>query len=224
MKRKPKIIEDKKRRGEWAESVFVARAGEHGLPVSKPWGDSNSFDCVVGRPGKFVGVQVKSTVTKLESGKGYTCSTCSSHKVYRAGAFDFLAAYVIPEDAWYIIPAREMHGRKSISLCTYGGEEKYEKYREAWHLLCEASESEEQSSAEESEESAGGEDKDSAEQSGVPEKSGEGKTSNSAEAPASGSVEVTPRHENPTVERYIESANLWMRRMGIERLKREGKI
>jgi PD-(D/E)XK endonuclease len=143
-KRKARIIKDKKRRGEWAESVFMARAGEHGLPVSKPWGDSNSFDCVVGRPGKFAGVQVKSTVTKLESGKGYICSTCSSHKVYRAGAFDFLAAYVIPEDAWYIIPAKEIRGLKSISLCTYGGEAKYEKYREAWDLLRKASESGEQ--------------------------------------------------------------------------------
>jgi PD-(D/E)XK endonuclease len=134
-KPKAKIIKDKKRRGEWAESVFMARAGEHGLPVSKPWGDSDSFDCVVGRPGKFAAVQVKSTVTKLESGKGYICSTCGNHKVYRAGAFDFLAAYVIPEDVWYIIPAEEIRGLKSISLCTYGGEAKYEQYREAWDLL-----------------------------------------------------------------------------------------
>jgi hypothetical protein len=138
-KRKAKIIKDKKRRGEWAESVFMARAGEHGLPVSKPWGDSNSYDCVVGRPGKFVAVQVKCTVAKLESGKGYICSTCSSHKVYRAGAFDFLAAYVVLEDLWYIIPAREIRGLKSISLCTESGEAKYEQYREAWQLLREAS-------------------------------------------------------------------------------------
>jgi hypothetical protein len=38
-KRKPRIIQDKKKRGEWAESVFMARAGEHGLPVSRPWGE-----------------------------------------------------------------------------------------------------------------------------------------------------------------------------------------
>ena len=137
-KKKTKIIQDKKARGEWAESVFVARAGENGLPVSKPWGDSNSFDCVVGRPGKFAAVQVKSTITKLRSGQGYICSACSSHKVYRAGAFDFLAAYVIPEDVWYIIPAKEIRGLKSISLCTGEGEGKYEKYREAWKLLREA--------------------------------------------------------------------------------------
>ena len=138
-KRKAKIIKDKKQRGEWAEMQFMARAAEHGLQVSKPWGDSNSFDCVVGRPGRFVAVQVKSTIAKLESGKGYICSTCSSHKAYRAGAFDFLVAYVVPEDAWYIIPAKEIRGLKSISLCTRSGEAKYEKYREAWELLREAS-------------------------------------------------------------------------------------
>ncbi|MGA2347182.1 MAG: group I intron-associated PD-(D/E)XK endonuclease [Candidatus Sulfotelmatobacter sp.] len=137
-KRKPRIIKDKKMRGEWAESVFMGRASEHELPVSKPWGDSESFDCVVGRPGKFLAVQVKCTISELRNGQGYACSTCSSGKPYRSGAFDFLAAYVVPEDAWYIIPAKAIRGMKSISLLTQGG--KYEGYREAWHLLREAAE------------------------------------------------------------------------------------
>jgi hypothetical protein len=143
-KRKPKIIKDKKMRGEWAESVFMGRASEHGLPVSKPWGDSESFDCVVGRPGKFLAVQVKCTISELRSGQGYACSTCSSGKPYRAGSFDFLAAYVVFEDAWYIIPAKEIRGMQSISLLTQGG--KYEKYREAWHLLREAAKAREEAS------------------------------------------------------------------------------
>lgn len=137
-RRKPKIIKDKKKRGEWAESVFLVRAGEEGLAASKPWGDSRSFDCVVGRPGEFVAVQVKCTIARLESGEGYICSVCSSHKPYPPGSFDFVAAYVIPEDAWYIIPEKEIRGLKSISLCTAGGEAKYEAYHEAWHLLREA--------------------------------------------------------------------------------------
>lgn len=141
-RRKPKIIQDKKKRGEWAESVFLARANEVGLPASKPWGDSSSYDCVVGGPGKFVAVQVKCTIAKLQSGEGYTCSVCSSHKPYPPGSFDFLAAYVIREDAWYIIPEKEIRGLKSISLCTtgLGSEAKYEQYREAWGLLRRASE------------------------------------------------------------------------------------
>lgn len=134
-RRKPKIIKDKKERGEWAESVFLARASEEGLPACKPWGDSRSFDCVVGRPGKFVAVQVKCTIARLDSGEGYICSTCSSHKPYKKGSFDYLAAFVIPEDVWYIIPGKLVYGLKSISLCTVGGEQKYEEYREAWGLL-----------------------------------------------------------------------------------------
>jgi hypothetical protein len=137
--RKTKIIKDKKKRGEWAESVFIARASEEGLAASKPWGDSRSYDCVVGRPGKFVAIQVKCTISKLRSGVGYLCSVCSSNRPYPKGAFDFVAAYVILEDAWYIIPEKEIRGLKSISLSTMGNEAKYETYREAWRLLREAS-------------------------------------------------------------------------------------
>lgn len=142
-KRKPKIIKDSKRRGEWAESVFAVRAAENGLPVSKPSGESSSFDCVVGRPGKFVGVQVKCTMAEMQNGKGYVCSVKKNNQTYSAGSFDFLAAYVIPEDAWYIVPAKLIRGQQSVCLCTTGSEAKYEEYREAWHLLREASGSEE---------------------------------------------------------------------------------
>ena len=115
---RPEIIRDHKKRGEWAESVFVSRAAENGLPVSKPSGDSTSFDFVVGHPGKFVAVQVKCTIARLQNGKGYVCSVKSNNKSYRAGAFDFLAAYVIPEDAWYIVPAKSIRGQGSICLCS----------------------------------------------------------------------------------------------------------
>jgi hypothetical protein len=198
-KRKTKIIKDKKERGEWAESVFVARASEQGLPVSKPFGDSRSFDCVVGRPGKFVGVQVKSTITKLESGKGYNCSTCSSHKAYRAGAFDFLAAYVIPEDLWYIIPAKEIRGLKSISLCTgESGEGKYEKYREAWERLREKTDS--QATKTESDTTATGSQPTKITLDGA-----------AREAP-SGAAENFPRN---ALERVQASMNYARRRMGF---------
>lgn len=141
------MIRDKKVRGEWAESIFLARASEHGLTVSKPWGDSARFDCVVGTPGKFVAVQVKSTVAELPGGTGYVCSACSSNRPYAAGSFDFLAAYVVHEDVWYIIPETAMRGKKALSLYTEGG--RYEQYREAWRLLREATRVAEVGAAEE---------------------------------------------------------------------------
>jgi PD-(D/E)XK endonuclease len=132
-KRKPKIIRDNKKRGEWAESVFVARAAEHGLEISKPFGDSGRFDCVVGGQGKFVAVQVKYTIAKMPGAKGYICNLKSNNKKYRAGSFDFVAAYAILEDTWYIVPEKVIRGMSAITLCSTMP--KYEQYREGWHLL-----------------------------------------------------------------------------------------
>lgn len=137
-KRKPKIIQDKKLRGEWAESVFMARASEQGLPVSKPWGEMCSYDFVIGKTGRFVSVQVKSTISKLET--GYACAVRGGHKAYPAGSFDFLAAYAVVDDAWYIIPAELTRGKRCIALYPNSPTAKYEKFREAWHLLREAAE------------------------------------------------------------------------------------
>jgi|ERR1017187_1057750 hypothetical protein len=133
-KRKPSII-DKKRRGEWAEMHFMVRATDHDLPVSKPWGDSRSYDLVVGWPGHFVAVQVKSTTLEVGDG-GYACCVCSGHnKPYPPGSFDFLAAYVIYDDAWYIIPAEKIQDLARITVYPHSAKSKYAKYREAWHLL-----------------------------------------------------------------------------------------
>jgi hypothetical protein len=141
MKERKAIIKDKKLRGEGAESVFMERATERGLQVSKPWGEMNSFDFVVGRPSRFVSVQVKSTLFQMKKGPttGYECSVRGGHKAYGAGSFDFLAAYVVPDDAWYIIPAELIRGKESITLYPESKTARYEKYREAWHLLREAS-------------------------------------------------------------------------------------
>jgi hypothetical protein len=129
-------IADKKKRGEWVELRFMASAAERGLPASKPFGDSENFDVVVGRPGKFVAVQVKCTVFPSKNGEGFICSACSSHNIYKPGAFDFLAAFVVPKETWYILPAGEIRGMRSGTFCVPSG--KYEKYREAWELLREA--------------------------------------------------------------------------------------
>ena len=133
-KSKPKIIKDKKLRGEWAEMRFMTRAAENGLQVSKPWGEMSSYDFVVGSPHQLLRVQVKSTTAPLDD-EGYVCTVLSGHRPYPAGSFDFLAAYVVPEDAWYIIPSIEIHGKGVLTLYPKSKKAKYEKFREAWHLL-----------------------------------------------------------------------------------------
>ena len=51
------------------------------------------------------------------------------------GSFDFLAAYIVFEDAWYIIPEEEVQGMENISLHTETSRANDETYREALHLL-----------------------------------------------------------------------------------------
>jgi hypothetical protein len=128
------IISNKKLRGEWAELVFMVCAAEHGLQISKPWGEMRSYDFVVGRPGHFVAVQVKSTICEL--GAGYACTVRGGHsRKYAPGSFDFLAAYVVLDDSWYIIPAEVIEGRGRVSLSSDSERAHYEEYREAWELL-----------------------------------------------------------------------------------------
>ena len=116
----------------------MARAHEHGLPVSKPWGEMRSYDFVIGKTGRFVSVQVKSTISRWEA--GYVCTVRGGHKPYPAGSFDFVAVYLVFEDTWYIIPAELIRGKGSVTLFPKSPHAKYEPYREAWHLLREASE------------------------------------------------------------------------------------
>jgi PD-(D/E)XK endonuclease len=126
-------IKHPKVRGEWAELQFMARAAEQGLQVIKPWGETARYDFVVDHEGRFVRVQVKSTMFKDRG--GYSCTVRGSRGPYTGDAFDFLAAYLIPEDVWYIIPAAKFWGQGSIALYPELKDSKYGPYKEAWHLL-----------------------------------------------------------------------------------------
>jgi hypothetical protein len=129
-------IKNHKLRGEWAELRFMARAAELGLSVSKPWGESARYDVGIEHHGRFLRVQVKSTIYQV--GGSYVCNTRSdSHNhPYTCGQIDFMAAYVIPEDVWYILPACVATALKgNIWLSPHKSGHKYQQYMEAWQLL-----------------------------------------------------------------------------------------
>jgi len=54
---------------------------------------------------------------------------------YHPSDFDYLAAYIIPKDAWYIIPFALLGPQSSIRVWPGHKSNRYERYREAWHLL-----------------------------------------------------------------------------------------
>jgi hypothetical protein len=56
---------------------------------------------------------------------------------YLPGEIDFLAAFIIPENTWYIIPLHAFLGSTSLLFRRRTDPKPglYDAYREAWHLL-----------------------------------------------------------------------------------------
>ncbi|HVP43288.1 MAG TPA: group I intron-associated PD-(D/E)XK endonuclease [Terriglobales bacterium] len=125
-----------KLKGEWAEIAFMSKAMSLGFTVCRPYGDSHIFDFLVFTADcKVSRVQVKSCWTKS---KGYyPLNTHSAYRRrYRPRDIDFVVGYVVPHDAWYVIPVRKITGTMSALFphkpLSRG---RYERYRDAWHLL-----------------------------------------------------------------------------------------
>lgn len=136
----------RKRQGEWGELRFMAAALAHGFNVMRPWGDSSAYDVVVERGSHFLRIQVKSTSTwayisrRHQDKPVYLFMTHrNSGERYFSADIDFYALYVIPEDLWFIVPPRALRGKPNAYLCPgvpdYRPGRRFEKYREAWHLL-----------------------------------------------------------------------------------------
>ena len=127
-------IKHPKLRGEWVELKFMLRAIELGLHLNKPWGEVVPYDFTVEHGGKFLRVQVKSTMFIGRGGS--SCTVRGSGGPYEGDPFDYLAAYLFQEDMWYIIPAELVVGQGSIALYPkLGRRAKYGPYKEAWELL-----------------------------------------------------------------------------------------
>jgi hypothetical protein len=133
-----------KERGEWVELQFMAQAARRRFAVSKPWGDIRSYDVGIEHGENYLRVQVKSTICR--SGAGYRCQFMPNHRKkvgYSLQQLDLFAAYVIPEDAWYFVPAVLLLGKRRHSMAMLSPIEPpkkkasycYECYREAWNLL-----------------------------------------------------------------------------------------
>jgi len=109
----------------------MARAAREGLQVSKPYGDSASYDFIVESGSLCSRIQVKSTRARIHN--GFACNLrASMSRRYKPDSFDFAAVHVIPLEVWFIIPRLTKVG---IFLRPGKLNSKYYKYEEAWHLL-----------------------------------------------------------------------------------------
>lgn len=133
-----KLRRDCKKQGEMAELQFLAKASSLGFTVAKPYGDSSRYDFILDNGRRLVRVQVKS-VSKLSSGGLYRLHACNGRKrvPFREDEIEALVAYVIPEDAWYVLPVKVLKGLDQFWVCPhiYRSKGRFERYRDAWHLL-----------------------------------------------------------------------------------------
>ncbi len=88
---------------------------------------------------RLVRVQVKSS-TQLQ----YGLYRVNAHRringravPYKLSEIDFFAAYVIPEDSWFIFPLTHILGATAVTLSPKRRRRRHcnDPYREAWHLL-----------------------------------------------------------------------------------------
>jgi len=107
-----------KRRGELAELEFLLKASSLGFAVSKPYGDSDRYDFIVDSGRRLLRVQVKSASVLKEGVYCISCQRCCNGVAipYKADEIDYLAAYVFPEDAWFVIPVETFVERTSMHL------------------------------------------------------------------------------------------------------------
>lgn len=136
---------DDKRRGELAELAFTYKAASLGFGVAKPFGESHRYDLLIQHKRRLLRIQVKSCFTtyRRRNLRGFAIVVCRhsyrGNVNYSRDDIDFIAAFVAPHDAWYIIPVEAVGSRTSIRLYPDGKSKRagalFEQYREAWHLL-----------------------------------------------------------------------------------------
>lgn len=130
-----RVIPDLKHKGLLGELAFVHRAISLGCTVSKPYGDNAQYDVIVDTGARLYRVQIRSIARNIKRGYQVSCmfGKCT-HRIFTAREIDLLAAYIAPEDIWYILPVAAFAPARSIWLKP-GSRGRFEAYCEAWHLL-----------------------------------------------------------------------------------------
>jgi hypothetical protein len=132
--------------GEMAEMQFMLDAARRRFGVAKPFGNNERYDVILDAPRRLWRVQVKASGASHH--RGFAVRACwrttRKHMPYTSKQIDFLAVVVQGRRMrgrriWCLIPVRALGGRLTINLYPFGcrkdGEERFEKYREAWDLL-----------------------------------------------------------------------------------------
>ena len=129
-----------KRRGSQYEAAFATQALKRGLDILEPYGDYMPYDLMVQNgDGRILRVQVKGTGNQIKNKPGYKVIAASGNATktpINPDEVDVLAAYVEPEDTWYVIPVVKLKGNVSVYLNPNTKRNgRYEVWKEAWNVF-----------------------------------------------------------------------------------------
>ena len=101
-------------------SRFLARPAAWASPSPNPGETSEPYDFILNGGYGFLRVQVKSTARYAESryrvkGGGW------DDDCYTRDDIDFLVAYIVPENLWYVVPIAAFVSRKNLRFYPHGG-------------------------------------------------------------------------------------------------------
>ena len=133
-------IHVEKARGDIGEAMFLYWMAVFVWIVSRPFGDKQSYDYVVDTRKKLLRVQVKTAYTKTAANSYHVCvgrSEGMKYKPFQKREIDFLVVYLMPEDAWLVLPFSALKGRVAVSIAKKGhpARKRWEKYVGAWELM-----------------------------------------------------------------------------------------
>jgi PD-(D/E)XK nuclease superfamily protein len=129
------VVRTKKDKGYLAEMAFATKAMSLGFNVCKPMGETPGFDFILESGRAVYKVQVKSGW--MEWHGGYPVKISNAHRNYRADETDFIIIYIVPEDAWYVMPVAAAAPARMASFFPHvtNSRGRLEKFRDAWQLL-----------------------------------------------------------------------------------------
>jgi len=124
----------RRRLGDAVEAAFLAKASSLYFAVAKPWGDDNRYDFLVDSGNAIWRIQVK-CATSFD-GSRYSVHAGGVSELYTANEIDFIAAYIVADNIWYVIPIEAVVPHTGFHLNPHSRRHaRYEIYREAWCLL-----------------------------------------------------------------------------------------
>lgn len=119
-----------KHNGATYELAFMVECMKRGWHVSVPVGEDSRYDVIVDTPSGLHRVQIKTcNHSRGGSFRLRIAYGCRKKKSYTTKECDFIGAFVVPLNTWWIIPVDKIMGG------TINVSRSYHIYNSAWHLL-----------------------------------------------------------------------------------------